>query len=436
MSELSNPVREVISWGDNATPPVFAAVNGAAFDLEAFVSRNLVVRRGPLPWDNRGQKWELETCPFNPEHTGGCAVVTMSNDGVIGFKCHHNGCADRHWRDVREQFDGPRSERKSAAPFVPAVDPTPLITDLSQLPSVWGMESRLDWCVEQMIARGSITLICSESGTGKTWLGYHVAGHVAWGLPILGRSVKRSKVLYLDGENPLYAVKQRLFDLGIPETGDLIVWGGWNLSPPQGPQCQLIIEFARQHKPLIIFDSLIEFHPGSEQSSTETRAFMKYFRALANLGATIVVLHHSGKAETSKIYRGSSDIKAAVDTAYQLESADKESPRLGRLTLKCFKGRLAPGQNFAMEFRDKEGFVPSDVPARTRTVTEIITEILDLQPNSNQSEIVRQGQVQGCTKRQIEDCLKTGKWGTTQGPKNSILYTIKRDGDEDDEPNS
>ncbi len=26
-----------------------------------------------------------------------------------------------------------------------------------------------------MIARGSITLICAESGTGKTWLGYYLA---------------------------------------------------------------------------------------------------------------------------------------------------------------------------------------------------------------------------------------------------------------------
>jgi AAA domain len=434
MSELRNPVREVISWGAKFTPPVFGAVNGALFDLSAFIVRNLVVRQGPLPWDSRGQKWELDACPFNPAHTGGCAVVTLSHDGVIGFKCHHNGCADKHWRDVRERFEGPRSERKSAAPVVPAVDPTPLITDLSQLPSVWSLESSLDWCVEEMIARGSITLICSESGTGKTWLGYYIAGRVACGLPVLGRGVWRSKVLYLDGENPLYTVKQRLSDLGIQETGDLIVWGGWNLSPPQGPQSRLLIDFARQHRPLIIFDSLIEFHPGSEQSSTETRAFMKYFRALANLGATIVVLHHSGKAETAKIYRGSSDIKAAVDTAYQLESIDKESNRLGRLSLKCFKGRLMPGQNFELEFRAKEGFVACEVATRTQTVEEIIAEILQANPGSNQTKIVRLGRIRGCSKRQVEQCLGTGPWQKATGPNNSTLYSVPPDGpDQEDE---
>ena len=68
----------------------------------------------------------------------------------------------------------------------------------------------------------------------------------------------------------------------------------------------MVIEFVKQYQPLLIYDSqLIEFNPGSEQSSTETRAFMRHFRALANLGATIVILHHTGKAETSKPYRGS-----------------------------------------------------------------------------------------------------------------------------------
>jgi RecA-family ATPase len=76
---------------------------------------------------------------------------------------------------------------------------TPRITDLSQIPSIWNLEANLEWCVEDMIAKGSVTLICAESGTGKTWLAYYIAGCVAHGVSILGRSVRRSKVLYLDG---------------------------------------------------------------------------------------------------------------------------------------------------------------------------------------------------------------------------------------------
>jgi hypothetical protein len=41
---------------------------------------------------------------------------------------------------------------------------------------------------------------------------------------------------------PLYVVKkQPLFDFGIPETPNLTVWGGRNLSPPIGPHNPLVI---------------------------------------------------------------------------------------------------------------------------------------------------------------------------------------------------
>jgi hypothetical protein len=227
----------------------------------------------------------------------------------------------------------------------------------------------------------------------------------------------------MDGENPLYVVKQRLFDLGIRETPELQVWGGWNLSPPPGPQSVLLVDFARQHKPLIIFDSLIEFHPGSEQSSTETRAFMKFFRRLANWGATVIVLHHAGKAETARTYRGSSDIKAAVDTAYLLQSVGEESNRLGQLKMKCFKGRLAPGQDFGLEFRQGQGFVASEA-CKIRTVSEIITEILQEHPGSNQSQIVKLADGSGIAKGQIEKALMNGQWRKERGPRNSVLYSL------------
>ena len=159
---------------------------------------------------------------------------------------------------------------------------------------------------------------------------------------------------------------------------------------------------------------------------------MRYFRALANLGATVLVLHHSGKAETAKIYRGSSDIKAAVDTAYLLESIDKETNRLGRLSLKCFKGRLMPGQNFGLEFRPREGFVACEFAARTKTVEEVITEILQANPGSNQKKIVALGRAYGCGKGQLEKRLKAGPWVRTEGPNNSILYSLPREDTEDE----
>jgi AAA domain len=401
------------------------------FKVDAWLATNgLDVVKGPEPYEG-GRRWILRLCPFDPTHEK-AAIIELSN-GALAYRCLHNSCVQFDWKAFRGRIEPGYQSAVREGKEAP-LSTTPLITDLSQLPGVWSLEQTLLWSVENMIAQGSVTLICAESGVGKTWLGYYIAGCVAHGIPVAGRCAKQSKALYLDGENPLYVVKQRLLDLGIAETGELTIWGGWNLSPPVGPQSPLVVEFAKQWKPVIIFDSLIEFHPGSEQSSTETRAFMKHFRLLANFGATVIVLHHSGKAETAKIYRGSSDIKAAVDTAYQLQSVGEESNQLGQLSMKCFKGRLVPGQSFGLEFRQGQGFVASEAASKGRTVTEVIAEILTEYPRSNQSKVIKLGQSRGCSKGQIEQALMAGPWLTEHGAKNSTLYSLaahSEAGDED-----
>jgi hypothetical protein len=189
--------------------------------------------------------------------------------------------------------------------------------------------------------------------------------------------------------------------------------------------------FARQTKGLIIYDSLIEFHPGSEQSSTETRAFMRQFRALANMGATVVVLHHTGKAETAKLYRGSSDIKAVVDTAYLLEKGSEETERLSKLLLTCFKGRLMPGRDFAFEFHKGQGFVSSVPGLVKKRLTEVVAELLESAPGLNQTAIVRKVREQGFAKGEIEKCLRNGFFKQQPGPHNATLYTLPDDVDRD-----
>jgi archaellum biogenesis ATPase FlaH len=421
---LESLANEAESAAPSAAGRVGRVAPTGQFDIEEWLaSSGLDLIRGSEPYEG-GRRWTLRTCPFNPEHQK--PVIIEFPSGALCYTCLHKSCAQNDWKALRVRVEpGYRQTNGTSASTAEAsADTMPLITNLSQIPSVWNLEAKLEWCVEDMIAEGSVTLISAESGTGKTWLAYYMVGCVAHGSPMLGRRVKQSKVLYLDGENPLYVVKQRLLDLGIPETPNLTIWGGWNISPPHGPLSTLVRDFARNHKGLIIYDSLIEFHPGSEQSSTETRAFMRQFRVLANLGATVVVLHNAGKAETARLYRGSSDIKAAVDTAYLLRRADDGSQKLGKLSITCFKGRLAPGQNFELEYCQKQGFIQCENFAPTKTVEEIICEILGNHPRSNQSQVVKMALAQGCTKRQAEDCLRSGPWSKTPGPKNSTLYSL------------
>jgi hypothetical protein len=319
----------------------------------------------------------------------------------------------------------------SAAPAIlldpagqPAFPATPRL-EIATLPSVWEMNSQVEWLVDGMIPRSSVNLISAESGTGKTWLAHAIAGTVAHGASFIGRTVRQAPVLYLDGENPLFLVKRNLRDLGIVPTPSLQIWGGWNDEGPPGPDDDRIMRFAAEAKPLLIWDSLVEFARADEQSSTEMRKFMKYFRRLAHLGGTIILLHHTGKSAGSKEYRGSSDIKASVDTAYLVTGHERRG-KLHRLELDPFKSRIAPGNKFTMEFSEGHGFVGIEAAKDEPRVdaAQVVRKIVAANPRSNGTQIKTLARPLGVSKNQVDQILGNGDYSVEKGRGAAKLYTV------------
>jgi len=102
---------------------------GAAFDLGEFLARHGVRYRPPVPWDG-GRKFVLLECPFDAAHKAPDAAAFEKADGQLGFKCLHNSCADYHWREFRERFEGPRRPfvvppGRGSAAAAPAVEREP-----------------------------------------------------------------------------------------------------------------------------------------------------------------------------------------------------------------------------------------------------------------------------------------------------------------------
>jgi len=50
------------------------------------------------------QVWRLQTCPLCGE-SDKSAVITVAQDGRMGFKCQHNRCSDKHWSDFRQHHE-------------------------------------------------------------------------------------------------------------------------------------------------------------------------------------------------------------------------------------------------------------------------------------------------------------------------------------------
>src|SRR5439155_927543 len=104
-------------------------------------------------------------------------------------------------------------------------------------------------------------------------------------------------------------------------------------------------------KPLLIVDSLVAFHEGDENDAGQMRQFLNRCRRCTSRGATVVLIHHCGKAESSKPYRGSSDLAAGIDLGLHLVNVG-DGNTLGKLLLKPFKKRILFPNEMSYDYAD------------------------------------------------------------------------------------
>ena len=302
---------------------------------------------------------------------------------------------------------------------------------IQNLPKVRDVAKPTEFVIEGLIAKGTVNLWSGGSNDGKSYVNLALADAVSRGEPFIGKRTARLRVVIVDGENPGSAVRDRLDKLKIEETDFLKIWGGWSGVDPDGPDSTYIIEFVLRYHPLLIYDSLIEFHPGNENDSSETRRYLRGFRKLANLGGTIIILHHTGKGLNSKEYRGSADIKGAVDQAYLWEFiGESENRGRGPWKLTPFKTRTVEAQPMRIEFANGKYQEISD---RSRTAREIVEEIVTETPGQTQMRIITLAGEQGVAKNRATKALRDSKQDgvivAEPGARGAIHYR-PRTGDE------
>ena len=78
----------------------------ANFNLDDFLSRHAIEFK--LDQHDGRERYKLATCPFNPEHINGESAIFRKPSGELGFKCMHDSCSGKGWREVRDLLAGPR----------------------------------------------------------------------------------------------------------------------------------------------------------------------------------------------------------------------------------------------------------------------------------------------------------------------------------------
>jgi len=58
-----------------------------------------------------GYKYQLENCPFNPDHAAPDSAVYLLATGAMAFKCSHNSCSGKDWKQFRAVVEKTRGSK-------------------------------------------------------------------------------------------------------------------------------------------------------------------------------------------------------------------------------------------------------------------------------------------------------------------------------------
>lgn len=183
-----------------------------------------------------------------------------------------------------------------------------------------------NWLVKSWIPTDSIIVIFGDSGTGKSFVAIDMLCHIAAGIPWLGGETRKGPVLYIAGEGQNGIIRR--FKAWFERHGHQDAASNILLRTLPAALCDatataaLVEEIAAMPiKPLAVaIDTLARnFGPGDENATRDMNQFVAGLDAIRlATQAAILVPHHSGHAEKTRA-RGSSVLKAAIDTEFCIE---------------------------------------------------------------------------------------------------------------------
>lgn len=236
------------------------------------------------------------------------------------------------------------------------------------------------YLIKGLFVPNSIVGIIGQSGSGKTFGATDMALHIAARRAYRGRKIRGGLVCYAALEGPRSAENRFVAgreSLGFPGTSPLCLTPGpLNLRDPA--DVALLIGFVREveseygEKCVAVFvDTLSRAMAGGDENGSEDMGALIAGADAARLaiGATLLLVHHTGKDETRGA-RGHSSFKAALDT--EIEVVAKDNLHVATVT----KQRDLPaGGQFAFRLKVVELGKDEDGDAVTTCVVEPVDDV-------------------------------------------------------------
>lgn len=194
---------------------------------------------------------------------------------------------------------------------------------------------------EGVLDKGDGFVLGGQSGAGKSWMAFDLGVAVATGQDWMGRfATEQGTVLYIDEEAGVSSDWERMKMIargqGIPFEKDpppfmISSMKGIKLDTPRG--MTIVARALEQYRPtLVIFDALVRFHNGDENSAKDMAEFFEKAKSLKEaFGTAFMFLHHVKKPakddseDWADLLRGSGDVRGWPDGIFVVKpTEDKE----------------------------------------------------------------------------------------------------------------
>ncbi|KLR29395.1 helicase RepA family protein [Enterobacter kobei] len=290
-----------------------------------------------------------------------------------------------------------------------------------------GYDQEQDYTLKSYLPANSLSSIYGPSGSYKSFLAVSWACHVAAGMKWAGKSVSAGAVMYVVGEGGI-GVPRRIKAWekkhGVKLNNLYLV--NRPVFPVRREEMQEMIKAARDVKSrtgqpvrLIVVDTLARCFGGNDENDArDMGAFIEGCDVIKReTGATLLVVHHSGKDDT-KGARGSSAFRAALDAEFNIRREGDG----GAIILTCTKMKDSEEPKQAAFdlrpielFTDRDGelissLVVQDLPREAREPDPELADIKHLTGNHAalwQSIRSRKAKGEPCNVSVIRDDITT-----------------------------